>query len=243
MQQTYRSVFRRDEQRRSLRQDHRRLPRLLEQLNMPLHPRLAPLHLDRLRPQHQEAPRRRRLPVVDVQIRRHRDVVRQRLEAAPRQPLVQHRRQHAPVHDPRVSAQVLPDVRHRDHLLPLGVVPREWRHRHLVVPEQRAAREAALAVLRRHLHVRARLGEVGALAELGYERMGVDEVLDPARLLVRLLGREEVEALFVGVEAHALVLEGVPCRQGAGRAEDEAVEREGQTASELHRGFWQRIER
>lgn len=109
-QATYRRVFGRDKQPRSLGQNLGCLPRVRQLLHVALDPRLAAINLCRRGPEHQETARRRWLSVVDVEVGRHGNIMWQRTEAAPRQAFVQHRRQEASVDDARMTAQVFANI-------------------------------------------------------------------------------------------------------------------------------------
>lgn len=129
---------------------------------MPLDPGLAALDLGRPGLEDEEAPRGRGLAVVDVEVRRDAELVGQGLHAAAGEPLVQHRGQHAAVHEAGVPAEVLPDEGDADELGARVVGPGVRGDWHLPVPDERPRREAARAVLGWHLHVRPRLRQVPA---------------------------------------------------------------------------------
>lgn len=210
---TYRSIFRRNKQSRSLRQHSRRLSWLRQRLNPSRDPRLAALHFGRLGLEHDEAVRFRRLAVVDDEVGRHGNVVRQRLDARPRQTLVQDRRQQTAVDDARVAADVPAEVHDDGHLAARVVGPGDGRDGHLVGSHEGACREAARPVLGWVFQVRSRFGEVGALADFADKGVVLDGLLDPGGLIV--VGLEPREALLVRVEGDAPGLEVLEGADGA----------------------------
>lgn len=189
---------------------------------MTLYPRLSSLDLDRLGLEYQEAPRRCRFSVIDIQVGRHRDIVRQGSEAASGQPFVQHGRQISSMDDSRVTAEVLAHIGHADEGLALALDPSVRRDNHLSGTEQRTAGETAGAVRAGHLHMRARLRKGWVRAEFSKERVFADHVLGHVRLVV--VGCESCQAGLVRVEAHAVGVHRIPRSHGSDGAECHAYQ-------------------
>ena len=214
-----------NEQRLGLSQNNRLLILALGQrLQPPLNPRLPPLDLDRLRDKHHNLIRHARRLVGDVQTRRDADLVRQRGEAAARQPLVEQRAQQPAVYDARVAAQRGAEVLDGDEGAAVGGAELQRRHGDLVPAEERPAREVLPAQLLGDLEVRAR-GDVFLVVEEGLcEGVLEDALLDSRNLGGR--GREEGEGFLVAGRAGEGP-HGLDCR-GAGHDEASCEGSEGE---------------
>lgn len=226
---TYGGVLGRHKHGRGLGKDDGCGAVALQQFNVALDPSFAALDLCRRGAQHQEAVGGHGLAVVNIEVGRDANIVRQRAEAAARQPLVQHGRDEAAVDDARVAAQLGTDVRHADERLAAVLGPGEGWHDHLAGPEQRATRQRVLPVRRRHLHVRPRLGHLGPRTQLDHQRVRVDGRLDALRGLVAVgcgVRRRPPVAVLVRVEPHAGLRHDLPGGGCAERREYESVERD-----------------
>lgn len=214
---------RRYEQGVALHNSRGLLVAILERLEAALNPRLPPVHLGRRGPEDEVAARGRRAAVVEVEVGRDADLVRQRVEAAVREPFVQQRGQEPAVHDARVPAELWADVDDGGHGLPAAVPPHARRHGEVPRAAQRARREALLPDRLGHLQVRPRLDQPRVGAELLGQRVRVHVGVDLAGLVVQV--RDGLEARLVGEEAQAEEAGG-QCRvegyREAGRGEGEA---------------------
>ena len=216
---THRSLLRFNIQRRCLGADDGLFAVALEGLDMALDPGFSPLDLHRLCPENEVFPRRRRLPVVDVEIGRHADLVGQRREAAKGQAFVEDGGQEASVNDAGMTADVVPEVKDRDERLPTLLVPGQRRHNDLAGTQENAGGEVIPLHDLGELQVRPRLGEVGVLAERLGQGMVLDVIVDSSHIVVR--GFEVRQRLGVrGAVQHALGHESLGYDEADGREED-----------------------
>lgn len=173
---THRSLPRLNKQRLSLIQHQRHLPRLLihHRLQPSLNPRLPPLHLGRLRAQHDELACATRRLVRDVQAGRHADLVGQGREAAAREPLIEEGRQQPAVNDAGVAAQGGADVVQADHARAVGGGEDERGEGEGGVAQEGAGGEVVVAEGLGDAHVGAGFGEGGVGAQAGDERVRLE---------------------------------------------------------------------
>lgn len=169
-----------NEQRLSLAVLDARLAVLSQLLDPALDPSLPSLDLSRLSFEHNIAAGRTRRAVIDLQTRRHADLVRQSRETRPRESLVQQRSEQPAVHDRRVPAQRLAEERdlHETRQLFARVRQAERWDFDLARSEQHAACE----VVRTHgfgdFEVGPRLDDALLCAQAGGERVRGDVLVD-----------------------------------------------------------------
>jgi hypothetical protein len=215
-----------NKQRLPLRQHHTLFPLLHQRLQPPLHPRLASLNLGRLRPQHNNLPRHTRRLVINLQTRRDRYFIRQCGETAAREPLVQECGEQAAVHDTWVSAERGTEVLKRYEGATVRGAELQRRHRNLIWPEQRAAREVLGAQFLGYLEVRAGCYVFWVFEQRFDERVREEVVFDGGDGGVR--GDEEGEGFFVGRGVGEVAHRGERGGAGHGEAGGEGEEREGE---------------